>query len=301
MKYYLGIDLGGTNCRIAKVDENGQIVYMAKKAIDGMQGPDVVLPAIYELIREVPDYQDCTGIGFGVPGPVKTDEGIMTLSTNLKDFKGFPLKATVEKEIGIPTFIDNDANVAGLAEALIGAGKGYPIIYFVTVSTGIGGALVINGQVYAGAIGFAGEIGNLIVDPRYPNRGLGLNTGAMEAEAGGRSLTIQGKEIFGDDKINHAGDVFDLAKAGDERALELVHKMTDCLSSGFAGIAHITNPSVFVVGGGMLKSKDVWFDEFKEKFYAKVHTALRDTELIFAQLEEPGLVGAAMLPVSNGL
>jgi len=301
MKYYLGIDLGGTNCRIAKVDENGEIVHIAKKAIDGMQGPEVVLPAIYELIREVPDYQSCAGIGFGVPGPVKTDEGIMTLSTNLKGFKDFPLKATVEKEIGIPTFIDNDANVAGLAEALVGAGKGYPIIYYVTISTGIGGALVVKGQVIAGAIGFAGEVGNLIVDPSQPDRGLGLNKGAMEAEAGGRSLTIQAKEIFGDDKIDNAGDLFDLAKEGDPKALDLVHKMTDCLSSGFAGIAHITNPCVFVVGGGLLKSKDVWFDEFKEKFYSKVHTALRDTEIVFAQLEEPGLVGAAMLPVSQGV
>ena len=300
MKYYLGLDLGGTNCRVAKVNQNGEIVALKKREVDGMAGPEVVLPAIYDLIKEIPQWQECCGIGCGVPGPVQTDIGVMSMSVNLKGFTDFPLKATMEKELGLPVYVDNDANVAGLAEALVGAGKGKPIVYFATISTGIGGALIVNGQVVSGYKGYAGEIGNIIVDPSRPDRGLGHNCGAMEAEAGGRATTLRAQSIFGEDKIKNAGDLFDLAKAGDPKAIEMVDTMTDDLATGFSAIAHVCDPYVFVVSGGLLKSKDVWFEDFKRKFYAKIHPGMRETEIVLAQLAEPGLVGAAMLPVSFG-
>ena len=300
MKHYLGVDLGGTNVRVAKVDETGNIIYQAKTAIDGMAGPDVVLPEIYALIKEVPDWNECAGIGIGVPGPVQTGKGMMTISTNLKDFAGLPLKKIFEEELGIPTFVDNDANVAGLAEALVGAGAGKPIVYYATISTGIGGALVVNGQVVSGNKGFAGEIGNIIVDRTRPFRNLGTNQGSMESEAGGRAVTIRAKEVFGEDKIEHAGDLFDLAKSGDSLAKEMVDLITEDLAIGFAAITHVVDPCLFVIGGGLLKSKDVWFEDFKLKFYERIHAGMRETEIVTAKLEEPGLVGAAMLPVSFG-
>ncbi len=301
MKYYLGIDVGGSNTRVAKVDENGVIVEVVKRAIDGMSGRDNVLPQIFDLIREITDYQGVAGIGAGVPGPVETVEGVMTMSTNLEGFKGFPLKATFEKEFGIPTFVDNDANVAGLAEALLGAGKGKSVIYYTTISTGIGGAMIVNGRVMSGSMGWAGEIGNIIVDRTRPNRGLGLNSGAMEAEAGGRALTIRAKEIFGADKINHAGDFFDLARAGNPTAVEMLETITEDWAIGFSAICHIVNPAALVVGGGLLKSGDVWYDKFVTKLYERIHKGMHDMVVVKAELEEPGLVGAAMLPVSFGI
>ncbi len=300
MKYYLGVDLGGTNVRVAKVDENGSIVEMAKSESDGMAGPEVVLKNLFDLVKSISGWQECSGIGIGVPGPVETVTGTMTLSTNLKGFTGFPLKSTVEKELNLPAFIDNDANVAGLAESLVGAGAGEKIVYYNTISTGIGGALIVDGKVISGARGYAGEVGNIIVDRNGPEHDFGTNRGCMEAEAGGRSMEIKSKAIWGD-RIQHTGNFFELCKEGDKKALEMLEKFTEDLAIGFSAIAHVADPSCFVIGGGMLKSKDVWFDKFKEKFYARVHKGMRDIDIRTAKIEEPGLIGAAMLPVSHGV
>lgn len=300
MKHYLGIDLGGTNVRVAKVDELGNISCMEKAASDGMAGPDTVLKIVFNLIRTIPEWDKCEGIGVGVPGPVQTATGIMTISTNLKDFAGLPLKKIFEDELKLPTFVDNDANVAGLAEALVGAGKNEPIVYYATISTGIGGALVVNGQVVSGKRGFAGEIANIIIDRNRPDRQLGLNKGAMEAEVGGRALTLKAQEIWGTDKIQNAGDFFNLVKQNDEKALEMLEVFTEDLAIGFAAIDHVCDPNCFVLGGGMLKSQGVWLEKFKEKFYQRLHAGMRTTEIRLAELEEPGLIGAAMLPISFG-
>lgn len=300
MKYYLGVDLGGTNARVAKVDEDGNICAMVKSPSDGMAGVDEVLKTVFNLIKSIPDWDKCEGIGVGVPGPVQTDTGTMTISTNLKGFAGLPLKKILEDELKIPAYIDNDANVAGLAEAVVGAGKGDPIVYYATISTGIGGALVVNGKVVSGYKGFAGEIGNIIVDRNRPDRNLGLNKGALEPEAGGRALTLRAQEIWGEDKIKHAGDFFQLVVDKDPKAMEMLETFTEDLAIIFAAIAHVVDPRCFILGGGMLKSKDVWLEKFKEKFYSRLHAGMRETEIRLVKLEEPGLVGAAMLPRSFG-
>jgi len=299
MKTYIGVDLGGTNVRAAIVDATGQVLHVAKRPSDGLAGPEVVINNVLSCIKSLPDWQNCAGIGLGVPGPVDTVNGIMTMSTNLQGFTNYPLKAVMEKALNMPAFLDNDANVAGLAEALAGAGKDMAIVYYVTISTGIGGALIINGKVVSGNQGYAGEIGNIIVD-RYRKPNFGLNVGALEAEAGGRSLTMKAKEIFGN-HIEHAGEIFELVRQGNQQAIDMIELFTEDFAVGLSTIAHVVDPSCFVIGGGMLKSKDVWLDKFKEKFYARIHKGMRTTEIRLAQLEEPGLVGAAMLPVSHGI
>jgi glucokinase len=299
MKTYIGVDLGGSNVRAAIVNEQGEVLHVAKQASDGMAGPEVVLKNVFDCIKSLPGWDLCSGIGLGVPGPVDTINGVMTMSTNLLGFTDFPMKATVEKELNMPAFLDNDANVAGLAEALQGAGKGLPIVYYVTISTGIGGALIVNGRVVSGNKGYAGEIGNIIVD-RHRKPNFGLNVGALEAEAGGRSLTLKAKAVFGN-HIEHAGDIFELVRQHNHEAEEMIELFTEDFAVGLSAIAHVVDPTCFVIGGGMLKSKDVWLEKFKEKFYARIHQGMRTTQIKLAQLEEPGLVGAAMLPVSHGV
>ena len=166
MSTYIGIDLGGTNVRVSKVDEKGNILQTVKSNSYGDQGPEVVMPNLKNLIRQIDDYQLCEGIGMGVPGPVDTIRKVMTLSSNLPGFTEYPIAKELEDEFNMPVYVDNDANVAGLAEALVGAGKLQPIVYYVTISTGIGGALVVNGRVVSGKSGYAGEVGNLVVDKR---------------------------------------------------------------------------------------------------------------------------------------
>ncbi len=299
MKAYLGIDLGGTNVRVAKVSEDGRILAQVKSESFALEGPDKVMNNIKSLIKQIPDYKECAGIGVGVPGPCDTINGKMVMSTNLKDFKDYPLAKDLEDEFNIPTFIDNDANVAGLAEALVGAGKGMPIVYYVTLSTGIGGALIANGQVISGHNGFAGEVANLIVD-RTKGKINHLNAGAVENEASGTAVVRKGKEILGLD-IKHAGQVFELAANGDPKANMIVEEVVDDLALMFSMIAHISDPWAFILGGGMMKSKNLFLSKVEEKFKEYVHAPMRNTLFLEASLEEPGVIGAAMLPVSKGV
>lgn len=300
MKTYIGIDLGGTNVRVAKVTEFGEVLSQVKGPSFGMEGPTKVMSNLKEMVREIPGWKDCSAIGVGVPGPVDKKSGSMVLSTNLKGFTGYPLADELSKEFGMPAFVDNDANVAGLAEALVGAGKDKRVVYYVTISTGIGGALIVDGKTVSGKHGFGGEIANIIID-RDREKFNNLNAGAVENEASGTHITRKAKEVIQDKEILHAGNVFDLADAGDERAIKIVEEATKDLGQMFATIACICDPDVFVIGGGMTKSADKFLPAVIENYKAMSHTALHNTPFVIAMLDEPGIIGAAMLPMSEGI
>ncbi|PKM69253.1 MAG: sugar kinase [Firmicutes bacterium HGW-Firmicutes-19] len=298
MKKYIGIDLGGTNVRVAKVTAEGEILAEVKSPSYAQDGPSKVMENLIGCIKKIEGWQDCAGIGVGVPGPVDTIKGEMLMATNLPGFEHFPLAKILENEFHLPTYVDNDANVAGLAEALVGAGKGLPIVYYVTHSTGIGGALIVDGKVVSGKHGHAGEIGNIIID-RARKKYNHLNIGAVENEASGTSLVRKAREVI-DDKITSAGELFALAKAGDQRAIQIVDTMAFDFAMMFSAIAHVCDPYAFIVGGGVMKSKDLYFDKMIEYYMQHVHTGMRTVEFKTAMLSEPGLIGAAMLPVSYG-
>ena len=304
MKYYIGIDLGGTNVRTLLVDENGETYSEVKAPTEISFGADYVRDKIIGQIETL----DCSacgglenveGIGIGVPGPVDTENGIMIMATNLPGFENYPICKYLSDRFNLPVFIDNDANVAGLAEAILGAGKGKPTCYYVTISTGIGGAFVVNGKLVSGGRGHAGEIGNIIVKNNgYKFRA--LNPGAAEGETSGTAITRKGKEALGDDVVAHAGDVFKLAAEGNEKAKAIVDESIDELSTLFANIAHTIDPHCFVIGGGVMKSKEYFFDQLVEAFNSKIHVGMQGhIELLETKLEDCGAIGAAMLPMSR--
>ena len=300
MKTYIGIDLGGTNVRVAKVAEDGTVIAQVKGPSYGTEGPEKVMGNLKEMVREIPGWNECAGIGVGVPGPVDTTAGTMVLSTNLVGFAGYPFAAELKKEFGMPAFLDNDANVAGLAEAMVGAGKGKRIVVYTTISTGIGGVLVVDGKTVSGKHGFGGEVANMIID-RNREKVNYLNVGAIENEASGTAITRKGRAVFGEDAVPHAGVVFEKAAAGDEKARKIVSGMEEDLGQMYATIACICDPDVFVIGGGMMKSADKFLPGVVENYKKFSHEAIRDTPFVIAQLEEPGVIGAAMLPKSAGL
>jgi len=304
MKYYIGIDLGGTNVRTLLVDEEGQSYSEVKGATERDNGPDHVYEKIVKQIEDL-DYSVCggienvEGIGIGVPGPVDVVRKVMIMATNLPGFEGYPICDKLEARFHLPVFIDNDANVAGLAEALLGAGKGKPTCYYVTISTGIGGAFIVNGQLVSGGRGHAGEIGNIIVKNNGYKSGA-LNPGAVEGEASGPAITRKGQELIGKDQIAHAGDVFRLADEGNSIAQSIVDECIDELSTLFANIAHTVDPHCFVVGGGVMKSKKYFFEKLNEQFNSKIHVGMRGhIPLLETQIEDCGAIGAAMLPMSH--
>ena len=194
--------------------------------------------------------------------------------------------------------MDNDANCAGLAEALLGAGKGYPTVYFVTMSTGIGGAFIVDGKLISGGRGHAGEIGNIIVKPGGYKQG-NLNAGAAEGECSGTAITRKGQAIFGD-AVKHAGNVFDLAASGNMDAKAIADEAVNELSTLLADIAHVVDPHCFVIGGGLLKSKDYFWDTLNRQFNEKIHKGMQNhIPLLLKKIDDCGAIGAALLPKSQ--
>lgn len=297
MKTYIGVDLGGTNIRAAKVDEDGNILQILKDSSEPDKGVDHVMNKMINLIESIDDYEECVGIGLGIPGPIDTINGKIIVSTNLPKLVGYPIAEHISKHFNKPVFMDNDVKVAALGEAVLGGGKGYPIVYYVTISTGIGGALVIDKNVISGQNGHAGEVGNISIDRNRKKYNV-LNVGAVENEASGTAITRIGKEIFGE-QIENAGDVFALAKEGNEKAMEIVENMSYDLAMMFSTIAHIVDPHVFVVGGGVMKAKDVFFDKMEKYYRDMIHVGMQPVVFKEAQLDEPGIVGAAMLAMEK--
>lgn len=297
MKTYIGVDLGGTNVRAAIVDEEGNVLVQKKSPSYAQEGKEKVMDTIINLIKSLPDYESCSGIGVGVPGPCDEKTGSMVLATNLPGFEGYSIANKLEETFHMPSFIDNDANVAALAEALVGAGKGKKVVYYVTLSTGIGGGLVINGECISGKHGFTGEIANIIID-RNRSKVNYLAVGAIENEASGTAITRKANEKASK-KYKHAGEVFEDAHNGDPVAKEIVDNVVRDLAQLFATIACVCDPDIFILGGGMMQSSDLFLPSVIEKFKEISHTQLHDDEFVLASLEEPGVIGAAMLPKSK--
>lgn len=297
MKKYIGVDLGGTNMRVATVDEKGNILQMIKGPSEPDKGPKHVINKMITLIESLDEYKECEGIGLGVPGPIDTVKQEIIVSTNLPKLVGYPIAKQLQEHFNIPTFMDNDVKVAALGEAVQGAGKGYPISYYVTISTGIGGAMVFHQQVVSGQNGHAGEVGNICIDRNRKKYNI-LNVGAAENETSGTAITRIGKEIFGD-QIKHAGDVFDLARQKEEKALEICDCLAYDLAMMFSAIAHVVDPHIFILGGGVMQGKDVFFEKMETYYRSMIHTGMQNVVFKDAQLEEPGIIGAAMLPMTK--
>ena len=184
MKYAIGIDVGGTNIRIAVVDENGQLhdVYKESTIATDIES---LRKQILSLIKRIDlSKYKIEGIGIGVPGPVKPD-GTVIYIPNLNISTSFNLKKMIEEETNLPTYVGNDANVAGLAEAFVGNGKGYDVVQYITMSTGIGGGLVMNKKMIIGKNGLAQEIGSMIVKNGGRAPSIFKAKGCIEGEASG--------------------------------------------------------------------------------------------------------------------
>ncbi len=297
MKKYIGVDLGGTNIRAAVVQENGEIICMKKAQSHPERGAEAVMETMTALIESLDGWQSCEGIGMGIPGPIDTAAGKIIVSTNLPKLIGFPIAGYIQDHFRKPAYMDNDVKAAALGEAVQGAGRGMPIVYYVTISTGIGGALVIDQKVISGQNGHAGEIGNICIDRAREKYNI-LNAGAVENEASGTAVTRKGQAVFGD-RIRNAGDVFELARSGDEKAETIVRDMAYDLAVMFSAIGHVVDPHVFVVGGGVMKGKDVFFDKMESYYRSMIHDGMQSVVFKEAELEEPGIIGAAMLPMTR--
>lgn len=293
MKTSIGIDLGGTWMRAALVGEDGTLLHMLREPTRPERGAEDVLSRMAALARQLPGFAEACGAGVGVPAAVDPKTGMLHLASNLVGFETLAPAPALEALLDMPVCVENDANAACVAEALLGAGQGIDTVVYVTLSTGIGGGIYDRGRLISGLQGCAGEFGSLCIDPRRPAR-LDLGPGAVESAASGESIVRRAQERLGR-PFAHAGEVFALAAAGDDRADALLDEIALDLAQLFSAIACILDPGIFVLGGGVMKSADQLLPRVQQAYLQLVPAAFVQIPMRRAVLAEPGLVGAGLL------
>lgn len=293
MKYYIGIDLGGTNLRVAKVSETGEVVQDLKQPSEVHKGIESVADKMVAMIKSLDNYQECVGVGCAVPGPVDKETNRSTLATNVPGLNQYDIAKHVSEGVGLPVYLDNDVNACALGEAVFGAGKNHGIVYYVTISTGIGGCAVIYRRVLGGRNGYAGEVANIIID-RNREKVNYLNVGAVENEASGPALTRKANQAFGTNDPS-AKALFDKANAGNEVAQKIVDEAAYDIAQMLSAVAHVIDPHIFVLGGGVMNVQPAFFERVQHYFKTMVHEDMKNILFSLPELKEPGVVGAAML------
>lgn len=292
MDKIIGVDLGGTNIRVGLVTEYGQVVKEYREKTEAHLGNSQIVEKIISMIKKFEGYENVKGIGIGSPGFIDMEKGVVISASNI-GFKNYPLRQELQKHFNLPIVIANDANVAALAEAIFGAGKGKKIVQYITISTGVGGGLIFNGNIVNGLNGCAGELANLITDDTVFNHEL-LNDGSLELNASGTAITKKAKEKF--NNINHAGDLLKMAKQGDLEAVKIYNKFLNDVAKAMSYIAHIVDPDIFVIGGGVSKSYDLFAEDLEEVYKKYIFNIMKEkVNIKRAQLRDPGILGAAML------
>jgi glucokinase len=305
MQYAVGIDIGGTKISIVLGTSSGKI--LARREIPTWTGAQTKV-CVKELaanlraliIHSGVSPKKILGIGVGCPGAVNSRLGILPRSPNLPGWKGIPLRNILQKATGLPVCLANDANAAALGESFFGAGKDSRNFIYITVSTGIGGGIVIDGKLYEGPGFVAGEIGHISIVPEGKRCACGQR-GCLEAYASGTAIAGFYREIK-KKKVAGAKEVGVAARTGDKLAVESYRQAGYYLGIGIANLLNILNPEKVVIGGGVLKSahKIFWQTMMKS---AKQHAwpeAFRTTKILRSQLKgHVGDLGALALVFKN--
>lgn len=307
MKYCFGVDIGGTTVKIGLFTTEGELLEKWEIKTRTENHGETILPDVAESLQNKMQEKnirksEVDGIGIGIPAPVMED-GVVQKTANL----GWGYKEVTRemKELtGIPVAAGNDANMAALGEMWLGAGKGQKNMIMVTLGTGVGGGIIVNGKPLAGSHGAGGEIGHFCVNEEETETcGCG-NTGCLEQYASATGISrLARRRLERDDSPSSlrgseisAKAVFDALKEGDAVAKEIVEEFGSYLGHALAAIAVITDPSVIVIGGGVSKAGEILLEYVEKYFHEKAFFANQDTRFVLAQLgNDAGICGAAKL------
>ena len=314
MKYCFGIDIGGTTVKIGLVAENGEIVTRWEVPTRKGSDPTGLLEDVKVSLancmaeREI-EKADILGIGMAAPGPV-TEDGVLHGCVNI-GWGDVDLDDLAEDVIGIsPVRIGNDARVAALGEAAYGAGKNAESLLMVTLGTGVGGGVVLDGKILMGMSGVAGEIGHMTIDP-YETETCGCGKkGCLEQYASATGM-VRAAERFLKEKDSDsvlrqkeavsAKDLWDAAKAGDKLANEIVDFVCDRLGSALANAIYLVDTEMIVIGGGVCAAGQFLLDKVENAYNGKVFAHSRNKKFALAKLgNDAGIMGAAALILGKG-
>lgn len=312
MEYCIGIDLGGTFIKSGIVSREGELVDSLKLPT-GVEAnsTEVILENMKDSVRKLLDKNKLKikAIGVGVPG-IADENGNITIFSNIKVFDNYPMAKELSIEFGIPVFVDNDANNAAIGEFLFGAAKGLKNFIVITIGTGIGGGIFIDGHIYHGKIGAAGEVGHMLISPDGRQCGCG-NYGCWESFASATAIVKKCQSLIRKgiktSLIKYYPDglsarvIVEEAKAGDKVALEIFDEMCKYLGIGIANLVNIFNPEAFIVGGGVSLAGDFLFERLR--FYTGLYSvpfSFKDMELKPAMLgDNSGVLGSAALAFTS--
>lgn len=312
--YAIGIDLGGTNTKLALVNGRGKILVKERFFTQDYSTKRSLIAALIDKIEIVISSsnikkRDILGIGIGLPGLIDNEGGIVRYLINIPGWKNVPLAAIIKKYFNIPTFIDNDVNVTTLAELKFGAGRGVKNLVCLTLGTGVGGGVAVNGELYRGSTLSAGEVGHIPLE----KRGLRCNCGGygcLERYVGNKYLVEDVKSQIKNGKRTTITKLVDnklskitpkviaeAAKKGDKFAIDIWRNMGDNLGIALAGIVNFFNPEKIVIGGGVAKAGKILFDSITKTVRLRaMKLPGGKVKIVRAELgEEAGIIGAAVL------
>ncbi|MGI5270686.1 ROK family glucokinase [Nonomuraea sp. CA-218870] len=303
----IGVDIGGTKVAAGVVDEDGTILEQTLRPTDA-EHPDLVAETVAACVRELAEGREIEAVGIGAAGFVDESRSVVRFAPNLA-WREEPLQKRINGLVGLPVVVENDANAMAWGEFRFGAGRGQSHIVCLTIGTGIGGGIVLDGALYRGRWGMGAELGHMEMVPEGRLCGCGLH-GCWEQYASGNALVIEARELAAAHPERAAiltglaggriegEEVTEAAHKGDEASLAAFDSLADWLGQGMADLAAVLDPGCFILGGGVSRAADLFLDRarrtFEERLTGRGHRPVAEVRL--AELgASAGLVGAADL------
>jgi glucokinase len=303
----IGVDLGGTKMLVGVLDGT-EVLWESREASTGQSEDELVELLVREVCEAREARPDASAVGLGIPATIDHHRGVAVAAVNLP-IADLPIRDLVADRVGLPVFVDNDANVAALAESLYGAAKGKPYVVMLTVGTGIGGGLILGGEVYRGSTGAGAELGHVVIQADGPPcQGNCPNHGCVEALASGTALGREGKaaaESSPDSalgKLLAEGETVDgtavtkAALAGDATAIAVFDLIGSRLGIACSSLANIFQPDAIVVGGGVIAAGELLLEPARRELRERALNPMNQTPILEATLgNDAGMIGAAAL------
>lgn len=298
-KFIIGIDLGGTNLKVALLNPEYRIidkeVFSTRRF---KKKEDLILLIVNSINRIIENNtlknKDILGAGLGLPGPIDEKSGIVHFFPNIPGFRHVKLKSTLEKKLRLPVFLDNDAKLMSLAEYKLGNARGFKNALCLTLGTGVGGGIIIGGSLYRGANNAGGEVGHIPINERGPRCNCGGNA-CLEAYIGNNRIIREAKRLFKRDISLEELSV--KAKKENKRALAIWSKVGRRLGIALVGVVNLLNPDAIIIGGGLANAGSILFGKVRETIRERaMNVQARNVKVFKAKLgNDAGLIGAAIM------
>jgi glucokinase len=308
-KLIFAADLGGTHLRAATVDRNGHIHSRFKQNTPQVKDANAIVDTIVAAVHEFQKGADISAVSLVVPGTVKVQEGAVVKAPNLPCLDGFRLGEALSSQLGLPTILENDANAAAVGEMWRGAAIGCNTIICITLGTGVGGGIILDGKLWRGVDGAAAEIGHMCVDPFGGVACTCGSRGCLEVFASATAIVRMTNEasprypesLLHNQRNLTAKMIFEAGKEGDELAIEIFRRMGVYLGIGLANLVNILNPEIIVIGGGVVNGWDLFekhmYQQVEERAFPLLTARLKITRAKCG--DDAGLLGAARLALGG--